>query len=561
MGATAASAAADVGFRDYSFTATDVVKPSGQKPQSKLWFNDGIWWANMFEPGPQTYSVHRLDPATQHWVDTGTQLDARNSSDGDTLWDGAHLYVASASDLTAGGTEIRRLSYSTATKHYTLDAGFPVTIPSGAVEAAVLDKDSGGRLWVTYTSGNTAFVAHTNGVDSVWGAPYALPVDHAADLDPDDISAIVSYAGRIGVMWSNQNTDTMYFASHVDGAGDTAWSEQTALGGPLSNFADDHINLKSIQSGPGGRVYAAVKTSKGDGASPNPADPLDMLLIRNEDGTWTSRTFGTVANDHTRPIVVTDQRRRALYMFATSPTSPTTGPGEPQTIYYKKTSLDSPSFAPGLGTVFMHSDAGFDINDATSTKQDIGSAPGLVVLAADDTNYWHNVIALPGTTTGTPPGGQTPAGQTGGGQTGGGTVTPPVTTDRTRPRVLSLSVKPSSFRTVRRGSRRPGATVRWSTSERGSARFRFQRAVQGRRVGGRCVATTRRNRSRRSCTRWITVRGSVSRSVADGQGHARFSGKLRGRRLASGAYRVVLVVTDAAGNASAPRRARFRIIR
>jgi len=42
--AQAALAAGDVGSRDFSFNATSVVAPTGEKPQSKLWFNDGTWW-------------------------------------------------------------------------------------------------------------------------------------------------------------------------------------------------------------------------------------------------------------------------------------------------------------------------------------------------------------------------------------------------------------------------------------------------------------------------------------------------------------------------------------
>src|SRR3954470_20649491 len=39
-----APARADVGHRDQPFAATSVTKPSGQKPQSKLWYVDGRWW-------------------------------------------------------------------------------------------------------------------------------------------------------------------------------------------------------------------------------------------------------------------------------------------------------------------------------------------------------------------------------------------------------------------------------------------------------------------------------------------------------------------------------------
>src|SRR5919202_2899591 len=96
----AAVAAGDVGHRDQSFAAPGVVKPSGQKPQSKLWYADGTWWGSLFDAGSATFHVQRFDPAGERWIDTGTQLDDRSSSHADTLWDGTHLYVASASEAS-----------------------------------------------------------------------------------------------------------------------------------------------------------------------------------------------------------------------------------------------------------------------------------------------------------------------------------------------------------------------------------------------------------------------------------------------------------------------------
>lgn len=551
-GVPAGAHAANVGHRDFTFTASEVVKPSGQKPQSKLWFNDGIWWGSLFKPSAagdpaNEYRIFQFDPAGQSWADTGTPLDARNSSEADTLWDGTHLYVASSSDLTTGGVLILRLSYNPATKTYSRDPGFPVTVASGAMEAVVLDKDTTGRLWITYTQGNTVFVAHTDGSDDAWGAPYALPFANAANLDPDDISAVVSYDGKIGVMWSNQTDDAMYFASHADGADDSAWSEQLARGGPFSS--DDHINLKSVQSDPSGRVFAAIKTSNNDKPLPVDSEEQVVLLVLDGAGGWASHTFGTVADNHTRPIVLTDQQTRKLYMFATH--------GQPDTIVYKEASLDNPAFAPGAGTVFMSSGDGFDVNDASSTKQDLSQAPGLMVLASDLTNYWHNVLDLqhPPLPTATPSPSVVPV----------STMVPPATPgaprDRLAPGVGGLSLSPRAFRTRRRGSRRPGTTVRFRVSEPATVRLTVQRAAPGRRVGARCVRPTRANRSRARCTRYTTARGALLRHAPSGTNRIVWSGRLGGRSLAPGSYRLVLVATDAEGNASAPRRASFRILR
>ena len=83
--AGAVPAAEDVGYRDFSYDAASVVAPTGEKPQSKLWFNDGTWWASMFNRTVGEYHIYRYDRASHTWSDTGTLIDERNSSKADTL--------------------------------------------------------------------------------------------------------------------------------------------------------------------------------------------------------------------------------------------------------------------------------------------------------------------------------------------------------------------------------------------------------------------------------------------------------------------------------------------
>jgi hypothetical protein len=94
-----------------------------------------------------------------------------------------------------------------------------------------------------------------------------------------------------------------------------------------------------------------------------------------------------------------------------------------------------------------------------------------------------------------------------------------------------------------------------------TAIFTVERATTGRRVGRRCVRTTRRNRSRRKCTRYVRVRGSFNHQGAAGANSFRFSGRVRNRKLAVGSYRLVATAEDAADNKSPTRRRNFRIVR
>jgi GT2 family glycosyltransferase len=387
----APAAVADVGFRGPSFGSASA--PTAEKPQSKVWFVDGTWWASMYEPGTARFSIHRLDRAAGRWRDTGTSIDGRRRSRADALWDGTNLYVVSAvTPGTSGDVTVRvmRYSYAPATKSWSLDPGFPVTVDSRAVEAAVMAKDSTGVLWVTYTDAaakntRSVYVTHSTGADTTWSAPFVLPVPQAVALSSDDISTIVSFGSRVGVMWGSQPDDAYYFATHRDGDPDGDWSVETPLSGP--DLADDHISLRAIGGDVDGRVAAAVKTSHHGGG-----EPLILLLLREPDGDWTGATFGTVTDNHTRPTLSLDAARREAYVLAAAPCC------SGGSIYRKKTSLDAPGFLPGLGTPFIQLSSDPTANNPTTSKQPVDGTSGLLALAGDDRTdfYLYNLLDLGG---------------------------------------------------------------------------------------------------------------------------------------------------------------------
>ena len=388
----ASSALADIGTEDFSYAPLGG-SPTQTKPESKLWFNDGAWWATMFSPAAGAHRIHRL--AGTAWADTGTTLDERNSTNADVLWHAASnkLYVASHgftenSTVASPGEEGRlyRYSYDAATDRYSPDAGFPVAINGAKSESLVIDMDSTGRLWATWPQDGRVVVNHTDGNDASWGTPFVVPGSTA--VDGDDLSSLVAFGGnRIGVMWSNQLDGRFWFAAHADGSGDAEWSTGPIAASPL---ADDHVSLRADASG---RVFAAVKTSDSTGPQ-----PLTVLLRRNLNGTWNRATFGTVSDSHTRPIVVLQEPGGQARMYATCPQPPATSGQSGGDICEKTTSLNSLSFPGGRGTTVI-SDTGIaDMNDVTSTKQSVSGATGLVVMANTSTDfvntYWHAVRSL-----------------------------------------------------------------------------------------------------------------------------------------------------------------------
>jgi hypothetical protein len=85
-----------------------------------------------------------------------------------------------------------------------------------------------------------------------------------------------------------------------------------------------------------------------------------------------------------------------------------------------------------------------------------------------------------------------------------------------------------------------GTQVRYELSEAATAHLRVQRLTSGRSV---------------------TLKGGFTHAGEAGANSFKFTGRLGGRTLKPGRYRLVEVAVDAAGNKSATRRVRFRIVK
>jgi hypothetical protein len=387
-----------VGYRDFNFGTEGNSTPTGEKPESKLWFNDGFWWGSLWNPKSLRYEIHQFHPGTQAWSTTGVAIDNRRSSKADCLWDGEKLYAVShifstvaSPTVPVNSGRLYRYSYDADTDTYSLDAAFPVEVNSSRSETLVLEKDSTGRLWVTWVEGGKVKVNCSQGDDHFWGVPFDLP-SQTVDADGDDISSIIAFGGdRIGIFWTNQTESNNRFSVHLDSDPPGTWQTSEVVSpdpgnGPLS---DDHINLKAHA----GYVYAVTKTNL-DG----PSDPLVMLNRRSPDGTWSYHVVGTGVDDHTRPIVLLMPEQQTLHVLMTSTVS------QRDLIYRKSASMTTLTFAPGRGDLFIDSPTDLKVGNITSTKQNLTSLTGLLAIASDQNTryYFHNYFAAPPTADVTP---------------------------------------------------------------------------------------------------------------------------------------------------------------
>jgi hypothetical protein len=157
-------------------------------------------------------------------------------------------------------------------------------------------------------------------------------------------------------------------------------------------------------------------------------------------------------------------------------------------------------------------------------------------------------------------GGGGPGGEDGAGGGSAGGVVP----DTTLPVETNLRIKPKKVRPAAGPlsiAASKGAKVSYTLSEVGQVTFTVERARTGRKVGGKCVKQKRSNRRRRPCVRFVRLKGSFDHAAVEGANSFRFTGRLNGKALKRGGYRLVGTPLDLAGNTGRAAKAKFRVVR
>jgi PKD repeat protein len=394
-GAPAASAdPGDAGYEGPSHTGTST--PTGTKrAESVLWFNDGSWWANMWDTSTSDFYIFRWDASGKAWVKTPTRVDTRANTHADVLWDGSRLYIASHTfvpdeqpAVPGFPSTLYQYTYSSATKTYTLQTTSQVN--NMKTETLTIDQDSTGILWATWMQDNQIYYNRTTtAAHTAWTTPAPLP--GAKPVSFDDTSSVIAYNGAIGILWSSQHAtsttepDGVYFAIHKDGAADTAWSPRiVAFQAPAGS--DDHMNLKWLDAS-GGQIYAAVKTSFTSGS-----EALLQLLVFDVATTkWRAPyTIAKQSECGNRVILLIDESKGLLRTFATYPGPDGVCSTSGGAIYEKSSPLNNISFPAGKGNPVINDNSDQVVHNATSTKQNIRAGMGVTVLADNNrtSRYW-----------------------------------------------------------------------------------------------------------------------------------------------------------------------------
>ncbi|MDX6669503.1 MAG: hypothetical protein QOK04_2883 [Solirubrobacteraceae bacterium] len=137
-----------------------------------------------------------------------------------------------------------------------------------------------------------------------------------------------------------------------------------------------------------------------------------------------------------------------------------------------------------------------------------------------------------------------------------------------RARLTGLILSPAAFAAEgggasARAATARGATVSFTLDQAATAVFTVRRRTAGRqaRHGQRitCDRATRSNRKHSACTRLVAVAGSFTRSGVAGANTFHFTGRLAGKKLDSGSYRLTATPRTAAGG-GVGATAGFRIV-
>ena len=438
VGSVLASTPVTHGYRDHSYGG-GAARPSGDKPQSKLWYTDGSWFAGMFlyrttSPTKSEYHIYRLNESTQAWADTGTVVDHRDTSHADYLWDEGSqtLYVASVplipsstpTTATDDGIKIFKYTYNASTNTYAAVTGFPKVIPGtasvpnttrGGAPTVTIALDSTGDLFTVWPRDTEVRYSHSEDGGATWTTAAQLPAQAGNPIkgsllnESNDSAAVIAFGSKVGVMWSDHSgtsaADQGYYFAVLDAGSDPTaganWSVETlptlVVNAP-GEVADNHVNLKTTSDG---RVFMVGKTGKDTlNCATNQSQPLIEFFQRTAGGTWTTHLVGTVGDCNTRPQLVISEELDTAYVYLTSPN----GGG----VVYRKSAPLSGSEAFKFrgaadtsiqrGTPFIQSATETQIDDASTTKQVVTSLSGIVVMAANIVTpkyYFHNSLSLP----------------------------------------------------------------------------------------------------------------------------------------------------------------------
>ena len=344
--------------------------PTRDKPQSKVWYAQGGWWA-WLPYGEQGSRVWKRTPdgnwqSQVHLEEALAGLPARAD-----VWAQGPRTVAVL--LSGNNLAVAALRWDAIQERYELERNSISWQESTAVETVTLAREPGGNFWVAYPldleNARTVVARKVSFNLSAVGEKITL----ATGLYKDEICAVTSFDSGIGVMWSDQARQAVFFRRHIPTDPDSVWqpTETVASG---DKTADDHINFCVPPQGSGIRLIAATKTSLD-----SLGEPLLSLRVNSKGRTWMSVPFArfTKRDQPTRPIVLWFKNRPVVIY---SSYGPSTKQQHPNRVLIQSFSADNLKPAESSTELIPPTEG---LNNVSGPKKAPSDVP-LIILASDN---------------------------------------------------------------------------------------------------------------------------------------------------------------------------------
>ncbi|MCC7497253.1 MAG: hypothetical protein IT160_06730 [Bryobacterales bacterium] len=280
---------------DHPVFQVDVPHPTADKPQSKVWYTGGSWWALL----PRQSGPSLWQRTASGWKEHTAVTTALSGLPGrGDVWfdsDGVTAVVMSGHSYAV----IRLRPHGTTWAPKVLARWEAAS--SRPVETSTIARDGRKRWWVSSTVSNRVLVwTSANGEN--WTGPTVI----GDGLDEDDICAVTPIRGGVGVFWSNQAVEGVFFRVHRDQAAAGAWDpvETVEIG---NRTADDHINAALTADG---TLWVATKNSVDIVGKPQ-----QVLRLRSATGHWRNIPYSILDKTYgpSRPVVVVAPDRKTVY--------------------------------------------------------------------------------------------------------------------------------------------------------------------------------------------------------------------------------------------------------
>ena len=278
------------------------VYPTADKPQSKLWFADGCWWAVLPDSGGPTLWQRTGNSWQEH---PGVRKKLNGVPGRADVWGEEHQATAvgvADSSLTVFRLQKQKGLPAVPWHPEVLATLYP---PSPApIETATLAKEGKGNWWVAAIAALKVCVWFSADDGKNWTKPVVL----AEGMDEDDICTITPLRGGVGVIWSDQVRDAVLIREHLDGNPAPVWEKETVIDSG-NKTADDHLNTALSSDG---TLWLVTKNSVDQAGRPQ-----FVLRVRCPDGKWVNKPYLVLENRMkrpSRPIVVTTEADSLVFV-------------------------------------------------------------------------------------------------------------------------------------------------------------------------------------------------------------------------------------------------------